>query len=134
LTLAFHNTQVTTCGIMLLLGAFGKIVKKIVEDSKRIVGLYHRLTHDQLIVLIDAAIETVPVQLQKSISFLITDDDPTGMYMEFQRPETDKEEKVRLSAEEKRANEKKQTQISKEKRDRATYERLKKRFGEKNDI
>lgn len=105
------------------------MTKKLVADYRRILGEYDRDTLPQLVARLQEEIDQLSADQRETATFDIKsifedrwDDSPTiGMYVNFQRLETDFEEQKRVASEAEYA-------ARQAVADKATYERLKKQF------
>lgn len=101
----------------------------MVSDSTQVMDTYENLTRDQMIAMMDSALEDISEESRATATFEIREYsksyDPNSycaLFINFKRQETDKEEKDREKQEV-------ESHALKQARELAEYERLKKKFG-----
>ena len=105
-------------------------MKKMVSVSIQVMGTYENLTRDRMIAMMDSALENIPKESRATATLEIQEysnsydpydpDSHYALFINFNRQETNKEEKDR---------EKQETESYELKQARRYYKRLKKKVG-----
>jgi hypothetical protein len=109
-----------------------RMTKKIVGDRKQVLRTYSGpLTRDEFVKMLDKELKTLPPKQRETAKFEMDKfyerydpDEYVALFMVWDRPETDEEEKTRERNERDRAK-------IRELSEREEFKRLSKKFGEK---